>query len=194
MPRLDEQQDDDVARFLDEFERDLRQRLAGVAEVARDDYGGVHVNPSWAYAAFVGWLEHFNELLLWVSGGGRWEMLRDLESAKFVREVVEAVIQGRVSEFFGPGRSAVTVRLSAGTDSTSVGTVSGQRCRRRRRGAGTGVSLASWPWSSSRLSFRSPGSRVLPPSAGGPAGRGFPVCCLARSPRTLPSGLWFRSR
>ncbi len=121
MPRLEEQEGDQVARFLDAYEADLAERLTVVAKVFRDDYGGVHLNPTSAAAIHSGWLEHYDELLLWVSDGGRWELPRDMESARFVLEVTEAVIGGRVTEVFGPGRSAVTVVLGSTSVSSSVG-------------------------------------------------------------------------
>lgn len=49
------------------------------------------------------------------SGGCRWELSWTLQDAAFLRDVVEAVVDGRVTETFGLARSEVRVTLRDGT-------------------------------------------------------------------------------
>ena len=47
-------------------------------------------------------------------GGCRWELASTPEDVAFLRDVVDAALEGRVSEVFGPARSQVTVPLPDG--------------------------------------------------------------------------------
>jgi hypothetical protein len=56
-----------------------------------------------------------------VGPGGRWELPRTPEGVAYLRQLVEAIVAGRVVETFGPRRSCVTVTMADGTQVSETG-------------------------------------------------------------------------
>lgn len=103
----------DVGAQLEVVLRDLMARFG--PEILRPgEWGGV-VLPHPAGACPVNWLVLGDEIILAVGRGGcRWELASTPEDVAFLRDVVDAALEGRVSEVFGPARSQVTVTLPDG--------------------------------------------------------------------------------
>lgn len=114
--------DDAVGARLTSLADRLETELAGVATVHREaaDQGRlfvVSIRPVRPDAVEVVWTD-MGDLVMWTgkSGhGGRWELGRSLEDVDFIESVVSAVIDGGVTETFGPSRSLVEVRLADGS-------------------------------------------------------------------------------
>lgn len=103
----------EAAAQLDVLLRDLVARF-GPEIVRPGDWGGVAL-PQPAGACPVNWLPLGDEIILEVGRGGcRWELASTPEDVAFLRDVVDAALDGRVSEVFGPARSCVTVTLADG--------------------------------------------------------------------------------
>lgn len=117
--------DDPVGRRLADLASDLDRDLHGVAALEREDHG----RGSWVLvprndqAVGVAWIDWGDALHLEVLGGqgGRWELGRDDSDLAFLIDVVEAVIDGRVTERFGRRRSRVTVTMTDGSTDSETG-------------------------------------------------------------------------
>lgn len=104
-----------VGEELQALRRELVDRL-GLAVVSPDDDGaGLVLKPA-AGACALNWMQWGDDIILGVGGGGcRWELSWTLQEAGFLRDVVEAVVDGRVTETLGLARSEVRVTLRDGT-------------------------------------------------------------------------------
>lgn len=118
--------DDEVADRLRLLVQSVEGRLGQAVVVHKDSIRNapvetLHLGPRRPDACPVSWAEMGgSELVLQVSGGGRWEMARNVESVSFIEQIVGAVIAGRVTEVIAPGHSKVTVTLGDGTEKSSV--------------------------------------------------------------------------
>lgn len=114
---------DAIRQRLDALADELERNLAGVAEVRRSEPHFVEVTPRNHRAVGVIWFDTGDELQVETLGdrGGRWQLRRSEADAALVEELVRAVVAGRVSEVFGPHRSAVTVTFEDGSTDTEVG-------------------------------------------------------------------------
>lgn len=101
----------------------MERDLAEVAEVRRTDPHLVELAPRNERSVGVVWFDTGDELQVETLGdrGGRWELDRTEADAEFLEGVVRAAVAGRVTEVFGPKRSAVTVTFEDGTTDTEVG-------------------------------------------------------------------------
>lgn len=79
----------------------------------------VSVRPAREGACGVSWIELSGEVILQVSDGGRWELLRTTEDLELLERIVEGVVAGRVVEVLAPARSSVTVTLDDGSTQSS---------------------------------------------------------------------------
>ena len=121
-PTADE---DEVGHRLAVWASDLDRDFLGVASLQREGFGrgSWTLLPSNQDAVGVAWVDWGDALHLEVLGGegGRWELGRSDTDLAFLIAIVEAVIDGRVSETFGAGRSRVTVTLPDGSTETETG-------------------------------------------------------------------------
>jgi len=117
--------DDAVGLRLAELAANLERELQDVASLEREDLGrGSWVlTPNDQDAVGVAWIDWGDALHLEVLGGhgGRWELGRDDSDLSFLIDVVEAVVEGRVTETFGVRRSRVTVTMPDGSSESETG-------------------------------------------------------------------------
>ena len=117
--------DDAVGLRLAELAANLERELQDVASLEREDLGrGSWVlTPNDQGAVGVAWIDWGDALHLEVLGGhgGRWELGRDDSDLSFLIDVVEAVVEGRVTETFGDRRSRVTVTMPDGSSESETG-------------------------------------------------------------------------
>lgn len=98
----------------------LEVELGDAVEVVRSSsllgLAEVRVVPGNGDSLGVWWFDGSDELIVETFGGagGRWELGRTDRDVELVESIVRAVVDGRVSEVFGPGRSRVTVTLADG--------------------------------------------------------------------------------
>jgi hypothetical protein len=120
---------DVVGSRLEAFADRVEAEYAATCTVARrmisdDRIRSVWIAPTNAQASQTGWLD-FGSYLQVSAGsgqaGGSWELDRTVENVGFVERVVTAVVQGRVTEVFGPSRSRVSVTFDDGTVWTETG-------------------------------------------------------------------------
>lgn len=95
----------------------MEREVGGLADINRSEPHSVELAPHNQRAVGVLWFDTGDELQVETLGdrGGRWELERQEADVAFVEEVVRAVVEGRISEVFGPNRSTVTVTLSDGS-------------------------------------------------------------------------------
>lgn len=112
--------DDELAARLRTLELGLRAQLQGVAAVERSQIAPwltVSIVPTKPDSLPISWEEGRPGHLVFQAGhnGGRWELERDEIGTSFIEAAVSAVIAGRVTETFAPGRSSVRITLRDGT-------------------------------------------------------------------------------
>ena len=119
-PRDDEPGDDVTAALAALVDR-LRTELAGSATVERTDVpGGLlrvwDVRPDHPRALPVSWIELGEQQIVLQAGtnGGRWELDRSLDDVRFLADVVDAAVAGRVLETSALARSTVVVTSADG--------------------------------------------------------------------------------
>lgn len=130
---------DEVAQRLEALHDALVGDLAGVSRVVRHGEG-VDVLPDRPGALAFCWVDFGDSLQVETLGGqgGRWELDRTLEDVGVVEEVARAVLEGRVTETFAPGRSVVRVTRPDGTQLSETGYQAAVGC----------LPLPAWPrWS-----------------------------------------------
>lgn len=110
----------------------MGERLAALADRVAARFGDavqvtrtgqfplVSVRPAREGACEVSWIELGGEVILQVSDGGRWELLRTTEDQELLERMIEAVVAGRVVEVLAPARSSVTVTLADGSTQSSA--------------------------------------------------------------------------
>ncbi len=104
---------DAAAAQLEGLRRDLVARF-GPEVVRAGDEGRIVLTPPTG-ACPVTWRPLGDEIILGIGRGGcRWELASTPDDVAFLRDVVDAALDGRVSEVFGPARSRVTVTLADG--------------------------------------------------------------------------------
>lgn len=117
--------DDAIGLRLAELAANLERELQDVASMEREDLGrGSWVlTPNDQDAVGVAWIDWGDALHLEMLGGhgGRWELGRDDSDLSFLIDVVEAVVEGRVTETFGVRRSRVTVTMPDGSSESETG-------------------------------------------------------------------------
>jgi hypothetical protein len=119
--------DDAVAARLGLLAQAVTDELGDVVAIERESIPsasveGTRLVPHREGACYVYWAElDSSELVLQVGDGGRWELNRDLKAVERIERIVQSVINGRVTEVFGPARSQVTVTLDDVTTEVSTG-------------------------------------------------------------------------
>ncbi len=114
---------DAVRQRLEALAEQMEREVGEFADINRREPHLVELVPHNQRAVGVLWFDPGDELQVETLGerGGRWELGREDADVAFVEEVVRAVVEGRISEVFGPNRSTVTVTLSDGsTDRETV--------------------------------------------------------------------------
>lgn len=126
---------DELGSRLETLADRLEADYAGLCEVQRktwDQHGirSVWVTPTSSAATRTGWDDMGDQLQVYAGNGdgGRWELDRTGEDVNFVEEVVLGVVEGRVAETFGPGRSRVEVLLSSGETAIETGATAPAGC------------------------------------------------------------------
>jgi hypothetical protein len=121
-----------AAEALAAFVDDLERSLGDAVTIDRSDVpgDGVCLTPSRDAALAVGWMDFGDEIYLETLGGpgGRWELRRSPQDIEFLESIVRSVVEGRVTEVFGPSRSKVTVTLADGTRCWEQGADAGEGC------------------------------------------------------------------
>lgn len=122
---MSDQELDPTAVRLDAFATGLRTRLVGVASLTDEPLGRRSwlLTPNRQDAVGVAWNDWGDALQVQIMGGhgGRWELGREIADLDFLFGVVEAVVEGRVTEVFGRKRSQVSVTLADGTIARETG-------------------------------------------------------------------------
>jgi hypothetical protein len=124
--------DDTVGRRLTAFADQVDRAIGDAADLRREQLfnGSWWLTPTNPEAVGVTWTDFGGELILETFGGdgGRWELDRTDEDLRFLINVVEAVIAGRVVESFAWGRSRVTVTFEDGTIDSETGAAAPRGC------------------------------------------------------------------
>jgi hypothetical protein len=115
--------DDAVARRLRAFADELEQQLGPAARVERGGTfaGEVWLLPARQNALAVSWVDFGDDLDLYAGTQGRWELERTPEDVAFVKDVVRAIVAGRVREVLAPGRARIVVTMADGTTVRETG-------------------------------------------------------------------------
>jgi hypothetical protein len=120
-------QDTDPSARLERFAARLERALGGAVSVERssptDRASMVTFTPANPGALGVAWFEGVGQVTVWTAGGtgGRWELSASDRDLDLVEDIVQSVVEGRVSEVVGPSRSRVTVTLSSGRELSASG-------------------------------------------------------------------------
>jgi hypothetical protein len=112
--------DDDVAHGLAELIDSLHEDFPDAIVIEHESVPTASVEvtnivPKRPDACRMTWVEMGQSELILGIGHAQWEWRRDQATLNRIRQVIDSVARGRVSEVFGPNRSEVTVTLSDGT-------------------------------------------------------------------------------